>query len=103
MDIKGLIKKVDQDRKQLVAYPSLKELIPTKSVYQNNFLMQLNTILDSHKHNDETKKLKQALDITQKSGSICITHSFSHNIESSINGKHCCLNYYIYAHVQVYF
>ena len=67
MDIKSLIKKIDQDRKQLTVYPGLKELIPTKSVYQNNFLMQLNTTLDSHKPNDETKKLKQALDTTQKS------------------------------------
>lgn len=67
MDIKGLIKKVDQDRKKLTVYPGLKELIPTKSVYQNNFLMQLNTTLDSHKPNDETKKLKQALDTTKKS------------------------------------
>lgn len=66
MSIINLIKKIDDDRKQLPAYPSLKELIPAKSLYQNNFLTQLNTVLVNHDANQETKNLKQAVNKIQQ-------------------------------------
>ncbi|WP_150467322.1 hypothetical protein [Francisella sp. SYW-9] len=65
MDISSLIRKVDQDRKQLPTYPSLKELILTKSVYQNGFIMQLQTVLSGCKDNVDIQKLKQAVNESQ--------------------------------------
>ena len=66
MDILPLIKKADEDS-QLPVYPSLKELIPVKSVYQNNFFMQLSTVLANQKPNEHTKLLQQSLIKLQQS------------------------------------
>lgn len=66
MNILPLIKKADEDC-QLPVYPSLKELIPAKSVYQNNFFMQLSTVLASQKPNEHTKLLQQSLSKMQQS------------------------------------
>jgi hypothetical protein len=54
-DITSLIKKIDQDRMVMAAYPGLEVVIPMKNMRQFNFLTQLDSILSNQSSTQGTK------------------------------------------------
>lgn len=64
-DITSLIKKIDQDRMIMAAYPGLEAIIPMKNMRQFNFLTQLDSVL-SNQNGTQGTKLKEAVQGVQQ-------------------------------------
>ncbi|WP_150464687.1 hypothetical protein [Francisella sp. XLW-1] len=64
-DITSLIRKIDQDRMIMAAYPGLEAIIPMKNMRQFNFLTQLDSVL-SNQNSTQGTTLKEAVQGVQQ-------------------------------------